>query len=144
MLKARVVLENKNLKLMPGLSADLSSSTKRTYQDKHLRLPNKSDSIQQQQRIYGSAKMIVGWKPEESPIASNEELTYIQEEAGAGRKVIGSNALLLFEGQQAGLAKKLVQGIVTFSLQRIPRWSFLLQWCCCLECRKHARRFPDG
>lgn len=96
-LKARVVLENKNLNLMPGLSADIIID-KKNVSGQAFAVPNKATVFS------NNKEYIVVYKDDcqletrrITKIASNEELTYIQEKLAPGEKVIGSNALLLFE-----------------------------------------------
>ncbi len=96
-LKARVVLENQNLNLMPGLSADIIIDRK-SSQEKAFAIPNAA-------RVFSHNKeYVVIYKSDcelsvkqITPIASNEEFTYVHERFGDDEKVIGSNALLIFE-----------------------------------------------
>lgn len=52
-----------------------------------------------------------------TPISNNEEWTYIEEDLASDEKVIGSNALLIFEQINQYFMQKFVQNIVTFSLR---------------------------
>lgn len=96
-LKARVVLENQNLSLMPGLAADIIID-KKTSDGVALAVPNKAKVF------YNNKEYIVVYKNDcdmevrrITPIAQNEEYTYIKETLGTDEKVISTNALLIFE-----------------------------------------------
>ena len=52
-----------------------------------------------------------------TPISNNEEWTYIEEDLASDEKVIGSNALLIFEQINQYFMQKFVQNIITFSLR---------------------------
>lgn len=96
-LKARVVLDNQNLSLMPGLSADIIVD-KKTNDQKAFAIPNKAIVF------HNNKEYIVVYKNdcaldvrEITTIAQNEEVTYIKERLAANEKLVATNALLLFE-----------------------------------------------
>ncbi len=96
-LKARVVLKNQNLKLMPGLSADILINTSRDTQTAYA-IPNRA-------KVFNNDKeFIVVYKDdcdlevrEIASVGHNEEYTFIADTLAAGERVIGTNALLVFE-----------------------------------------------
>ncbi|MFD2595597.1 efflux RND transporter periplasmic adaptor subunit [Sphingobacterium griseoflavum] len=96
-LKARVVLENQNLNLMPGLSADIIINTKNSSGNAFA-IPNGA-------KIFSNNKeYIVVYKDDchmevrrIRAIAENEEYTFVKEELEEGEKIISTNALLVFE-----------------------------------------------
>lgn len=96
-LKARVVLENQNLNLMPGLSADIIINTKNSSGEAFA-IPNRA-------KIFSNNKeYIVLYKDDchmevrrIRAVAENEEYTFVKEELQEGDKIISTNALLLFE-----------------------------------------------
>lgn len=96
-LKARVVLSNEDLKLLPGLSADIIVN-KRTNTGEAFAIPNKAKIFHNNKEyvvLYNSdcdlqVKEIKG-------IASNEDYTYVQEEFANGQQIISRNPLLFFE-----------------------------------------------
>lgn len=96
-LKARVILENPQLQLMPGLAADIIID-KETSANRAFAIPNKA-------LVFSNNKnYIVTYRNDSSmriqqvtPIAANDSYTYIQERLNPEEKVIGSNALLIFE-----------------------------------------------
>lgn len=96
-LKARVVLANKNLNLMPGLSADIIID-KRNDMGKAIAVPtkavvfsnNKSYVLHYKSDCEIEAKVI-------EPLASKEGFVYIKEGLSAKDKVISSNALIIYE-----------------------------------------------
>ncbi|WP_165798999.1 efflux RND transporter periplasmic adaptor subunit [Sphingobacterium corticibacter] len=96
-LKARVVLENQNLNLMPGLSADIIIDRKSSA-EKAFAIPNAAKVFSNNKEyvvIYkGDCQLEVR---QITQIASNEEYTYVKERFAPDEKVIGSNALLIFE-----------------------------------------------
>ncbi len=96
-LKARVVLENQNMQLMPGLAADIIID-KSSSQGNAYAVPNSAKVF------HNNKEYVVVYKDDcnlttrrITPIASNEEVTYVKEDFGPGEKVISKNALLLFE-----------------------------------------------
>nr|WP_297307330.1 efflux RND transporter periplasmic adaptor subunit [uncultured Flavobacterium sp.] len=96
-LKARVVLENQKLNLMPGLGADIIID-KKVNDQKAFAIPNKAKVF------HNNNDYIVIYKSDcelefrkINVIAQNEEVFYIQEKLTSNEKVITSNALLIFE-----------------------------------------------
>ena len=96
-MKARVILENPNLRLMPGLMADIiidkaQSSTEGT------RVPNQALIFSNNEHYIVVYRDDCHMQVRKVTIlASNEEHTYIAERLDAQEKVMGSNALLVFE-----------------------------------------------
>ncbi|TYP94228.1 cobalt-zinc-cadmium efflux system membrane fusion protein [Sphingobacterium allocomposti] len=96
-LKARVVLSNQHLNLMPGLSADIIINMKNDS-GSAFAIPNRA-------KVFSNNKeYIVVYKDDCNldvrrikPVAANEEYTFIAERLAEGERVIGSNALLIFE-----------------------------------------------
>lgn len=96
-LKARVVLTNQNLKLLPGLSADIFIK-KSNGTSKAFAIPNSA-------KIFSNNKSyVVVYKNdcelsirEISEISSNGSQTYVKEKFAAEEKIVESNALLIFE-----------------------------------------------
>lgn len=96
-LKARVVLENKNLMLLPGLSADI-------FVDKN-NVSKTAVAIPQKAIIFDDDNyFVVVYKDDKNleirkiyPIAKNEKFTYTIDGLQAGEKVISRNALLIYE-----------------------------------------------
>ena len=96
-LKARVVLENQKLSLMPGLSADIIIDKKNNL-GRGIPIPqkavvfsnNKQYVLQYTDDCHIVPKLI-------EPVASNEEVVYINKGLNPKDKIIGSNALLIFE-----------------------------------------------
>ncbi len=96
-MKARVILENRNLNLMPGLSADILFEIERKN-EMALAVPNKSLVFSNNENfiiVYNGECKIECQKVE--ILAKNEEFTYISGKLQPNQKVIGSNALLIFE-----------------------------------------------
>ncbi len=96
-MKARVVLQNQNLNLMPGLSADIIIN-KKSYSGSALAVPNNSllfSNNANYMLIYHSDCNIEAKKVE--IFSSNEEYTYVSGEYSGPIKLINSNALLIFE-----------------------------------------------
>lgn len=96
-LKARVVLSNKNLNLMPGLSADIIIN-KRNDMGKAVAVPSKAIVFSNNKSYvlqYKSDCDIVAKAIE--PVATKEGFVYIKEGLSDKDKVIGSNALLIYE-----------------------------------------------
>ena len=96
-LKARVVLENHNLNLMPGLGADIIID-KASNTGKAVAIPNKAKVF------HNNKEYIVVYKDDCSlearqinSLSKNEEYTFIKEKLAPNEKVIASNALLIFE-----------------------------------------------
>lgn len=95
--KARVVLENVDLNLMPGLSADIIIN-KKNILGKAYALP-KNALVFANNRNYvvlfkGDCDVEVR---KVTPISSNEEFVYVEEKFEDKEQVISSNALIVFE-----------------------------------------------
>lgn len=96
-LKARVVLENQKLSLMPGLSADIIIDKKNDL-GRGIPIPqkaivfsnNKQYVLQYTDDCHIVPKLI-------EPIASNAEVVYVNKGLSPKDKIITSNALLIFE-----------------------------------------------
>lgn len=96
-LKARVVLANKNLKLMPGLSADILIDMSNGA-EMAAAIPNKA-------KVFNNNKeYIVVYKGdcqleirEIASVGQNEEYTFIADTLATGERILGTNALLVFE-----------------------------------------------
>lgn len=95
--KARVVLENVDLNLMPGLSADIIIN-KQNILGKAYAVP-KNALVFANNRNY-----VVLYKGDcavevrkVTPISSNEEFVYVEEKFEEKEQVISSNALIIFE-----------------------------------------------
>lgn len=96
-LKARVVLENQKLSLMPGLSADIIIDKKNDL-GRGIPIPqkaivfsnNKQYVLQYTDDCHIVPKLI-------EPVASNGEVVYVNKGISAKDKIITSNALLIFE-----------------------------------------------
>ncbi|MFD2557009.1 efflux RND transporter periplasmic adaptor subunit [Sphingobacterium tabacisoli] len=96
-LKARVVLSNPTLRLMPGLSADIIID-KNNSQGTALAIPNNAVVF------HSNHEHIVVYKDDchlrtlpITKVGSNEEYTFIAEKLQPGEQVVGSNALLIYE-----------------------------------------------
>lgn len=95
--KARVVLENQDLNLMPGLSADIIIDKKNTI--------GNAFAIPKNALVFSNNKeYVVVYKDDchmevrkVSTITSNEEYIYVNEKFGPNEKIISSNALILLE-----------------------------------------------
>lgn len=96
-LKARVVLANPQLDLMPGLSADIIIDLQNDLENASA-IPNRA-------KVFSNDKEYVvvyrdSCDMEIRPISTvghNEEYTFIKEKLKPNERVIGSNALLIFE-----------------------------------------------
>lgn len=96
-IKARVVLENQDLNLMPGLSADIIID-KENVIGTAFAIPNSAKVFE------NNKEYVVVYKDDctmevrkITPIASNSEFTYVEEKFAKNEKIISSNALLLVE-----------------------------------------------
>ncbi len=96
-LKARVVLENQQLNLMPGLSADIIIDKKNELGNAFA-IPHKSVVFS------NNKEYIIVYKDDchlanrrITVVGGNEEYVFIQEKLAADEKVVGSNALLIYE-----------------------------------------------
>lgn len=96
-LKARVVLANPELDLMPGLSADIIIDLQNNAGEAFA-IPNRSKVFSNNKEyvvVYrDSCDMEIR---QISTVSYNEEYTFIQEQFTPNEHVIGSNALLIFE-----------------------------------------------
>ncbi|MCY4781481.1 efflux RND transporter periplasmic adaptor subunit [Sphingobacterium sp. UT-1RO-CII-1] len=96
-IKARVVLDNQNLMLMPGLSADILINRRSDL--------GIARAIPKQSRIYYNNKeYVVVYKSdcelearEVTILASNEEHYFVQEQFVKDERLLSSNVLLVFE-----------------------------------------------
>lgn len=101
-LKARVVLKNQNLKLLPGLSADIFVKKSRSGKS--------AFAIPNQAKIFSDNKeYVVVYKNDcdlairqVTEISTNNAVTYINEKFAQNEKVVESNALLIFEQLKSG------------------------------------------
>lgn len=96
-LKARVVLSNPTLRLMPGLSADIIID-KNNSQGTALAIPNNAVVF------HSNHEHIVVYKGDchlrtlpITKVGRNEEYTFIAEKLEPGEQVVGSNGLLIYE-----------------------------------------------
>ncbi len=96
-IKARVVLENQDLNLMPGLSADIIID-KENVIGTAFAIPNSAKVFE------NNKEYVVVYKDDctmevrkITPIATNAEFTYVEEKFAKNEKIISSNALLLVE-----------------------------------------------
>ncbi len=96
-LKARVVLENQDLNLMPGLSADIIIDKKNVLRNAFA-IPNKAKIFENNKEyvvVYKSdCKMEI---KKITTIAENEEYTFVSEKFQPNDQVITSNALVIYE-----------------------------------------------
>lgn len=95
-IKARIILDNKDLNLLPGLSADiiiqLDEQNRKAFAVNNEAIifsQNKEFIVLYQNDCQLQVKQI-------TPIARNSQYTYLQEELPEGTKVINSNALLIY------------------------------------------------
>lgn len=96
-LKARVVLENKDLQLIPGLSADIFIHKSNAFQ-KAVAIPKKAIVFNDDTYfviVYKSDKHLEIRKI--NSIAENAYFTYTNKGIIPGEKIITNNALLIFE-----------------------------------------------
>lgn len=96
-LKARVVLDNSNLNLMPGLGADIIVN-KKVSDETAIEIPNKAIVF------HNNKEYVVVYKGDcdlevkrINTIVQNETNSYVREVLAPGNKIIASNALLIFE-----------------------------------------------
>ncbi|MDH5827449.1 MULTISPECIES: efflux RND transporter periplasmic adaptor subunit [Sphingobacterium] len=96
-LKARVILENQNLQLMPGLAADIIIDKSNAGAEAYA-IPNAAIVF------HNNKEYIVVYKDDcaistkrITTLTSNEQYTFVQEKFAADEQVISKNALLLFE-----------------------------------------------
>lgn len=96
-IKARVVLENQDLNLMPGLSADIIID-KENVIGTAFAIPNSSKVFDNNKEFVVVYKNDCTMEVRKiTPIASNAEFTYVEEKFAKNEKIITSNALLLVE-----------------------------------------------
>lgn len=96
-LKARVVLSNQNLKLLPGLSADIFI-TKNNANASAFAIPNKAKIFSNNRQYVVVYKSDCDLSIREiSEISSNDQQTYVKEKFEPNEKIVESNALLIFE-----------------------------------------------
>ncbi len=96
-IKARVVLENQDLNLMPGLSADIIID-KENVTGKAFAVPNKAKIFE------NNKEYVVVYKDDctmeirrITTIGQNEEHTFVKEKFAPNEKIVSSNALMIFE-----------------------------------------------
>lgn len=96
-LKARVVLANQDLHLLPGLSADILID-KPTKLGKATAIPNKAKIFHNNKEYIVLYNSKCDLKVQQiTAIAENEQYTYIQEPLKDQQQIVSKNALLLFE-----------------------------------------------
>lgn len=96
-IKARVVLENQDLNLMPGLSADIIIDKNNT-QGSAFAIPNNAKVFSNNKEYVVVYKNNCSMTARQiTTVASNEEYTFVAEKFAADEKVVTSNALILFE-----------------------------------------------
>lgn len=96
-IKARVVLENQDLNLMPGLSADIIID-KENVIGTAFAIPNSAKVFENNKEYVVVYKDDCNLEVRKiTPIASNAEFTYVAEKFAKNEKIITSNALLLVE-----------------------------------------------
>ncbi|GGF09716.1 membrane fusion protein, cobalt-zinc-cadmium efflux system [Chishuiella changwenlii] len=95
-LKARVVLENQDLNLIPGLSADIIIDKKNILRNAYA-IPNKAKIFE------NNKEYVVVYKDDckmeirkITTIGQNEEYTFVDEKFAPNDKVITNNALLIY------------------------------------------------
>lgn len=96
-LKARVILENQELNLMPGLSADIIIDKKNT-QGEAFAVPNNAIvfSNNKEYVVVYKSKCSLAVR-QITKVASNEEYTFVSETFAADEKMVTTNALIIFE-----------------------------------------------
>jgi len=95
--KARVVLENQDLDLKPGLSADIIIDQEKAF--------GNAFAIPKNALIFENNKdYVIVYKDDcnieirrVTPISSNEEYTYVKEKFASDEKIITTNSLIIFE-----------------------------------------------
>jgi membrane fusion protein, heavy metal efflux system len=96
-LKARVVLENTDLQLLPGLRTDIVVDKDNTL-GKATAIPNNALIFENNKNYIVIFKNDCDLKTIKiTPIAKNEEYTYIKEKLEPNEQVVTQNALLLYE-----------------------------------------------
>lgn len=96
-IKARVLLQNEDLNLMPGLSADIIIDKQNSI-GKAFAIPNQAIVFENNKEYVVVYKNDCTMEIRKiTAIASNTEYTYVQEKFAKNDQVITSNALLLVE-----------------------------------------------
>src|SRR5690606_28684547 len=96
-MKARVVLENQDLNLMPGLSADIIIDKNNT-QGSAFAIPNAAKVFSNNKEYVVVYKNNCSMSVRQiNPVGSNEEYTFVKEKFAADEKVITTNSLIIFE-----------------------------------------------
>lgn len=96
-IKARVILENQDLNLMPGLSADIIID-KGNIIGTAFAIPNNAKVFENNKENVVVYKDDCNMEVRKiTPISSNAEFTYVKEKFAENEKIISSNALLLVE-----------------------------------------------
>ena len=102
-LKARVVLDNPDLKLMPGLAADIIIT--KTNEDQH---QQKAFAVPNEATVFHNNKTYVVLTKDNcnfytrlvTILASNEQYTFVKESFEEQEQLVRTNALLIFEELQ--------------------------------------------
>lgn len=96
-LKAKIIMDNNNMKLRPGMSADITLPVN-SQNVSALAIPTKAlifDNNQSYVVVYKKdCELEVRHVTE---IVSNNDITYVEGALRAGEKVIGSNGLIIYE-----------------------------------------------
>jgi len=96
-IKARVVLENQDLNLMPGLSADIIIDKNNT-QGSAFAVPNSAKVFSNNKEYVVVYKNNCSMSVRQiTAVGNNEEYTFVAEPFAADEKVITTNALIIFE-----------------------------------------------
>lgn len=96
-LKARVVLENQDLNLMPGLSADIIID-KQNVVGNAFAIPNKAKVFENNKEYVVVYKNDCTMEIRKiTTIGQNEEFTFVEEKFAPNEKVIARNALMIYE-----------------------------------------------
>lgn len=96
-LKARVVLENQDLNLMPGLSADIIINKKNVLNNAFA-IPNKAKIFENNKQYVVVYKNDCTLEIKKiTAIAENEEFTFVSEKFQPHDQVITRNALIIYE-----------------------------------------------
>lgn len=97
-MKARVVLDNPNLKLMPGLSVDVLLEKDQQGGQRAFAIPNKAILFSNNANYVVLYRDDCDLEMKQVDIRySNEAYSYVAEKFPQGTKVVASNALLIFE-----------------------------------------------
>lgn len=96
-LKARVVLRNPDLMLMPGLGADIIINLDNNQEEAYA-IPNHAKVFNDDKEYVVVQKSDCDFEIRQiSPIATNEDFTFVRENIAEGDRIIASNVLLIFE-----------------------------------------------